>query len=219
MLSVYEAAPKTFSPSEFLLNIPTSEHDAILEDDILYELHLNSEWRGFIANAITTYLEAATHAATAVQLDTIEPFVANLFDDFYNKDSLTVPLVAVASNTAGQSLTALAENYIVWDEGDYDVANPTRLSALGPPPHIVTAQWQCKPNTGTTAFVVKLILGAGVTVAAQWYQIVMANQVGTLSYIEPANDTYYRLSILPANTAQLASTIIFTEMRIMSFST
>lgn len=118
-LPQFLAVPSDFSNEALLSELPLGSHDAIIAGDTITTLHLNSEWRKFIAHAIDSYLDIGLLKASQSQLDVIDPLIHVLFDDFYSPDppppEPTVNDFIRANQDADQALVANVWTNLVWD--------------------------------------------------------------------------------------------------------
>jgi len=142
-------ARSDFSSASLLDELPLGSHDTPIAGDTITTLNLNSEWRKFLASAIGVYFSIATRSASQSQLDTFDPLLADLFDDFYNGEVSSMLALTEVTRSTTQAVTASGGNQaITFDAGNgFDAGNPTRLT---PPAGVHDIVGNCRINLNST---------------------------------------------------------------------
>lgn len=112
------------------MDIPTTDHNEPLAGDDLTTVRFNYQWRKIILDAIDREMSSISATITdESERETFDIRVSNMIEDFYTVEELPAPYqLNTERDTSTQSLLAASSpSAIIWNQGHYVIANPTRI--------------------------------------------------------------------------------------------
>lgn len=95
--------------------------------DLVTTLFLNYKWRKIIAESLLFRYDYLINELGESDEDNASEQIQGLIDDLYTREPQLQTQYIQASRTSNQTIVANTPTALIWQAGDFDVANPTRL--------------------------------------------------------------------------------------------